>query len=266
MGVSSVTSLTDASGELAGTRSYRPFGEVAASAGADSIYGFTGRELDTSGLMYYRARYLDPGTARFNTRDPLRRRPTEQFGFNHYSYVRNNPISLVDPTGLVEWDCDFSHLAISFTIPGIFVGGGVGFILWNDCSSILPPTGGRWATVAVFEIWLGITWGKLPVTFTWGSISALQPLLSSPDPSGFGGLGWMLSAGFGIGLPIFPSWLSVYGYMVNSFNGFWRLSPYNWTAAGPIDASDYQAYGWDVGLAFGVGNNFWFSTVWSPGF
>lgn len=51
---------------------------------------------DETGLVYYRARYYHPGIARFVGRDPL----GLAAGINWYSYVSNNPVNLVDPSGL----------------------------------------------------------------------------------------------------------------------------------------------------------------------
>ena len=46
---------------------------VPAQAQAVGPYGYTGREPDASGLMFYRNRYLDPSLGRFTQRDPLAR-------------------------------------------------------------------------------------------------------------------------------------------------------------------------------------------------
>jgi RHS repeat-associated protein len=49
-----------------------------------------------SGLIYMRARYYDPATAQFISRDPL----TAMTGAP-YSYADNDPLNGVDPTGLI---------------------------------------------------------------------------------------------------------------------------------------------------------------------
>ena len=50
---------------------------------------------------YYGARYYDPGASIFLSVDPL----YEQFpAWNPYHYVHNNPINLVDPTGMSAED------------------------------------------------------------------------------------------------------------------------------------------------------------------
>ena len=55
----------------------------------------------TSGASYYRARYYDPALGRFFREDPLK---GISDGLNFYSYVRNSPVGLIDPSGLAP-DC-----------------------------------------------------------------------------------------------------------------------------------------------------------------
>ncbi len=62
------------------------------------VFGFAGRELDSeTGYYYYRARYYDPNSARFLTKDPLG--PAAGGDVNAYRYVGNNPVNQVDPNG-----------------------------------------------------------------------------------------------------------------------------------------------------------------------
>jgi RHS repeat-associated protein len=70
--------------------------------------GFTGHEQDDElGMINMRGRMFDPRLGRFLTPDPLNSRPLNGLSFNRYAYVTNNPLRLIDPTGLGE------------TIPGI---------------------------------------------------------------------------------------------------------------------------------------------------
>jgi len=83
---------TDENGEVVGEFKSLPFGQEIVND--DVRYSFaTGKELDSSGLYYFGARYYDPDVGRFTSVDPVRD--------NHaYSYVNNNPMNYVDPTGM----------------------------------------------------------------------------------------------------------------------------------------------------------------------
>ncbi|AKT40798.1 RHS repeat domain-containing protein [Chondromyces crocatus] len=68
-----------------------------------SSLGFTGHEADLDiGLVNMKGRIYDPKLGRFLTPDPLVPRPLFGQSWNGYSYVRNSPLSLVDPSGFQE--------------------------------------------------------------------------------------------------------------------------------------------------------------------
>ena len=103
--LNTVHDILDASGNLANHIEYAAFGEVLSQSNADvdTRFLFTGRELDPTGMYFYRARYYDPAVGRFISEDPL--------GFsggdaNLYRYAFNNPMSFVDPSGLVTMGSD----------------------------------------------------------------------------------------------------------------------------------------------------------------
>ncbi len=63
---------------------------------------FTGKERDTeSGLDYFKARYFSGAQGRFTSPDAAfaDQNPGDPQSWNLYSYVRNNPLKFVDPTG-----------------------------------------------------------------------------------------------------------------------------------------------------------------------
>ncbi len=74
---------------------------------ASSIYKFTGKERDSeSGLDNFGARYDSSSFGRFMSPDPMFMNDHHLFDpqeLNLYSYARNNPLSLTDPTGLDIW-------------------------------------------------------------------------------------------------------------------------------------------------------------------
>jgi RHS repeat-associated protein len=62
---------------------------------------FTGKERDTeSGLDYFGARYYASNMGRFMSPDPTGGKLDDPQSLNRYVYVRNNPLSYTDPTGL----------------------------------------------------------------------------------------------------------------------------------------------------------------------
>lgn len=99
-GVGSVTSLTTSTGALGGTYTYDSFGNLTASSGSiTNRFEYTAREFDAeTGLYFYRARYYDPQIGRFLGEDPIR--PFVQR--TRYTYVRNNPVNRVDPSGRTD--------------------------------------------------------------------------------------------------------------------------------------------------------------------
>ena len=88
-------------GQVIRTTTYTPYGTTYASNGtADTTRKFTGQILDdNTGLYYYNARYYDPQLGTFLTPDLRVQDPYDPQYLNRYSYCRNNPVELIDPSG-----------------------------------------------------------------------------------------------------------------------------------------------------------------------
>ena len=80
---------------------YRPYGEdrdTGSSLNTDRK--FTGQtEDETAGLYWYASRAYDPAIGRFVSPDPIVPAPGNPQALNRYSYVYNNPLKYVDPSG-----------------------------------------------------------------------------------------------------------------------------------------------------------------------
>jgi len=76
---------------------YLPFG--AALTDVKSRYSFTGKEKDDTGLMYFESRYYNPELRHFTQPDTILPDVYDPQQLNRYSYVRNNPVNLVDRDG-----------------------------------------------------------------------------------------------------------------------------------------------------------------------
>ena len=99
-GLGTISSLSNSAGSLSQTYTFDSYGNQTTSSGSlTNPFQFTGREYDTETSLYYsRARYYDPKPGRFLSEDPL----AFGQGVNFYAYVGNNPINLIDPTGLAK--------------------------------------------------------------------------------------------------------------------------------------------------------------------
>ena len=98
--VDSTSATRNESGEVTQAR-YTPFGEARGTQPQlPTDHTYTGQIEDrTTGLGFYNARYYDPAIGRFVSPDTIIPDPGDGQDFNRYTYVRNNPINLNDPTG-----------------------------------------------------------------------------------------------------------------------------------------------------------------------
>ncbi len=100
-GLGSTTALTDDTGAATDTYSYDVFGTVRDRTGTtENSFDFTGQQTDAdSALQFLRARYYDPGTGRFITRDPITGDVMSPVTQNRYVYAGQNPTRWTDPRG-----------------------------------------------------------------------------------------------------------------------------------------------------------------------
>lgn len=110
--LASVQATTDQTGTITGRANYEPFGGVVDAADPSKFMpnalggvtlGFTEHSMDTElNLINMTGRIYDPTIGRFLTPDPLPSNPAQSESLNPYSYVWNNPLKWVDPSGFEE--------------------------------------------------------------------------------------------------------------------------------------------------------------------
>jgi RHS repeat-associated protein len=118
----SIAATTDHNGDVTARDAYDPFGKrrfangnydaagalvidwsPAANSGTDR--GFTGHEqLDDIGLTHMNGRLYDANIGRFLSVDKSVTDPNQLQAYNRYSYVRNDPLARVDPSGWADFE------------------------------------------------------------------------------------------------------------------------------------------------------------------
>jgi RHS repeat-associated protein len=99
----SVRAIFDQQGNVVGRMDYGPFGENLRAAIKFPTEQFAQLAPDAeSGQDYAEARNYSPTSGRLSRVDPVYQGLFEPQRWNRYTYVRNNPLLFIDPTGLVE--------------------------------------------------------------------------------------------------------------------------------------------------------------------
>ncbi len=128
--------LNDA-GAVVARYSYDPFGTMLKQEGsAPGTFQFSTEQTDPeSGMTFLRARYYDPSTGRFITRDPLVGPLTLPHSQNPYAYAVSDPVNMSDPSGQ----------AVPVLIPLLYYGG-------MACAALAPVAIGLIANTPLLDI------------------------------------------------------------------------------------------------------------------
>jgi RHS repeat-associated protein len=114
----SVRQIANSSGDVTLLKSYEPYGSVLNSQGsATSIFGYAGEQIDNTGLIYLRARYMQPGLGIFLSRDPWSGDELRPGSMNGWNYGLGNPVKYTDPSGYIAQAWDFRVKAEDAGLP-----------------------------------------------------------------------------------------------------------------------------------------------------
>jgi len=100
-GSGNVTFLASAAGSVTDTNEYNAFGNLVSFTGTTpNVYMYRGERYDSDlGFYYLRARYYNPATGRFVSRDPEEGDSSNPATLHKYLYANGDPVNLKDPTG-----------------------------------------------------------------------------------------------------------------------------------------------------------------------
>jgi RHS repeat-associated protein len=103
-GMGSVRLLTNAAGAVTDRYDYDAWGNsVNVTGTTPNVYLYRGEQYDPDLTLYYlRARYSNPLTGRFITRDPAAGSIKDVRTFHKYLYSSGDPVNRIDPTGRVD--------------------------------------------------------------------------------------------------------------------------------------------------------------------
>jgi len=103
-GGGNVRQLTNTSGTVTDTYEYDAFGNALVTTGTTpNNYLYRGEQFDPDlGLYYLRARYYNPATGRFMSRDPEDGNGYDPKSLHKYLYAQGDPLDGIDPTGRID--------------------------------------------------------------------------------------------------------------------------------------------------------------------
>ena len=96
--------LTNTAGATTDTYEYDAFGNsLTVSGSTPNSYLYRGEQRDSDlGLYYLRARYYNPLTGQFMSRDPNVGSPTDPKTLQKYLYASSDPVNGTDPSGRAD--------------------------------------------------------------------------------------------------------------------------------------------------------------------
>ena len=150
-----------------------------ANGGGVTNHGFTGHEhLDDTYLIHMNGRVYDYRLGRFLSVDPIISKPASSQAINPYSYIGNNPLSGVDPTGY-EWNL----LAAGSDASEVYA---VVSAAFSSGATSKSQAGSTTDTGSPGNAGKDVSWATVAAGGIFGTVQALSPggfVTGSPAPN-----------------------------------------------------------------------------------
>ena len=168
--------MTDSNGNVVEETFYYPFGLIL-DGGLKENRLFTGKELDSTDLYYYGARYYDPFMRHFTQADPVISDIYNPQSLNAYSYVLNNPYKYTDDEG------DFATLltAAAGVVAGWYIGAHISIFdqIISEGTSLSTID---WREVGRYSAYGGAIGGFVGATYGLAGIPAVAEVVKVAEP------------------------------------------------------------------------------------
>jgi RHS repeat-associated protein len=177
--------LMASSGAIVENNRVFPYGESWSTLSSTNEQKYTTYLRDSDTLLdYAMARYYASGYGRFLSPDPILGNLYNPQSWNRYTYVLNDSINFIDPTGLY-YVCDYSDRGGSSDPCEGHISGGGGGAMWDGENILFPWLDGLTGASdeAAYEAGLEFTRALNALNQALGEGYAVLPSLLQEDPS-----------------------------------------------------------------------------------
>ena len=170
-GFGSVRTLTDSARAVTDTFDYDAWGNVVNTTGSTpNVYLYRGEQYDPDlGLYYLRARYFNPLTGRFLSRDPKKSSLGRPKTLHKYLYASSNPVNRKDASGRMDYE--------EYILPIVMICGGSGY-----CGLSPGQVIGAATLVGVVGSWIMHIWAEADEKLENALPPELPHVPEDPDP------------------------------------------------------------------------------------
>ena len=147
-GIGNIRAITDSNGDSIDVIAYDPYGNQLSGSGS-AEFKFKGEQSNSdTGYYYMRARYYDPNTGTFISKDPINGNLESPLSQNGYNYANGNPTTYSDPSGKEVYNFSDQYIIVrkedesqDIVAPGSYYPGGQDGVIMQDGTIYKNNTG-----------------------------------------------------------------------------------------------------------------------------